>query len=209
MRLIPKADWEKAKAQYPSYALGKDEWVAFFETPAGFHAMGQLIRDIYDEVLAEQEREAGHRQMGRRPNRNERPLSEVYEQDFPKPYSMYPFPVAMQKLLDKHPSQRAFCRKVPIHQTTLSLYMSGKRKPDLHMLERIAAAARVKPSFFVEWRAMYVSEMVLNVLLQSPNVGVRAVNTVHFARRQFDAEQQLARQIERTEGVERRVLSGK
>lgn len=168
--------------------MGEPEWVAFFNTPAGFHVMGRIIGDIYDEAMAEEEREAGLRQMGRRPNRRAVPLSEVYAMVFPRPYSMDPFATSMAKLLEGR-SQRAFCRRVPIHQTTLCRYLDGSRKPDLEMLEKLAAAAKVKPSYFVEWRAMYVGQLIQTVLLDHPNIGISAVNTIHSARREWDTKQ--------------------
>lgn len=187
---MPKADFEGAKERFPSHRMAEPEWVAFFNTPAGFYAMGRIIADIYDEVKAEEDRENGVRQMGRRPNRPAVPLSEVYATVFPRPYSMDPFSVSMAKLLEGR-SQRAFCRRVPIHQTTLSRFLTGSRTPDLDMLERLAAAAKVKPSYFVEWRAMYVGQLITTVLLDHPNVGIRAVNTLHSGRREWDTNRGL------------------
>lgn len=185
---MPKADLEGAKLRYPSWRMGEAEWVAFFNTSAGFHAMGRILGDIYDEVMAEEERESGMRQMGRRPNRRAVPLSEVYATVFPRPYSMDPFPVSMAKLLEGR-SNRAFCQRVPINSGTLSRFMLGSRTPDLTMLERLAAAAKVKPSYFVEWRAMYVGQLIQTVLMDNPNIGISAVNTIHSARQDWDGRQ--------------------
>lgn len=173
---MAKADFERAKERYPSTQMGEKQWLAFFDTPAGMHAMGRIIGDIYDVVKAGEEKEAGLQRMGRRPRR-EGSLADVYATVFPQPYTMDPFPEAMLKLLNGR-SQRAFAPRVPVHQTTLSRLLAGTMTPDVTMLERIAVAAKVHPSYFVEWRALYVSQMVEKVLTQRPNIGVSAYKSV-------------------------------
>jgi transcriptional regulator with XRE-family HTH domain len=93
---------------------------------------------------------------------------------FPDRYSMDPFPLAMEKLLAGR-SQRAFAKKVPMHQMTLSRLMRGQYEPDLEMLERIAKAAKVTPAYFLEWRAEYISRVLSNVFRQRPNLSVAAL----------------------------------
>lgn len=181
---MAKADIEKARRLYPSTRMGEAEWVAFFDTPAGFSAMGAIIGDIYDEVKAEEEREAGVRRMGRRPGRSAS-LSEVWATVFPAPYSMDPFPEALGKLLNGR-SQRAFASKIPCNQSTLSRLLSGEWEPDLVMLERIAEAAKVAPAYFVEWRAMYVGELITKVLTASPNLGITHFRNLRGERQRFD-----------------------
>lgn len=169
---MPKADLDRARQLYPSTEeLGYDGWRAFFDTPQGFAAMGQILYDIYDEVLAQAERDAGRQQMGRRPARDAVSLDDVFAIVFPAPYTVDPFPLALEKLLAGQ-SQRAFCRKIPCSQPTLSRYLSGTVPPDLSTLERIALAARVRPSYFIEWRALWFGRMVTRVLLDRPNVSV-------------------------------------
>jgi hypothetical protein len=173
---MAKADLEKAKREFPSTGMGEAQWLAFFDTPAGHHAMGRIIGDIYDVVKAEREKEDGLQRMGRRPRR-QGSLEDVYATVFPAPYTMDPFPESMLKLLAGR-SQRQFAPKIPVHQTTMSRLMSGALVPDKTMLERIAHAAKVHPSYFVEWRAMYVSEMVQSVMTNRPNIGVTAYKHV-------------------------------
>lgn len=181
---MAKADLERAKELYPSTQMGEQEWLVFFSTPAGFAAMGQIIGDIFDEVKAEEEKEAGVKRMGRRPRRTAS-LAEVYATVFPAPYTVDPFPEALIKLLNGR-SQRAFAMKVPCNQSTLSRLISGEWKPDLIMLERIALAAKVAPAFFVEWRAMYVGQLITQVLTRHPNLGITHLRTVRGARRLHD-----------------------
>lgn len=173
---IAKADFEKAKSEFPSTTMGEEGWLAFFDTPDGRHAMGRILGDIFDAVKAEEEKAAGVHRMGRRPARTGS-LQEVYDTVFPAPYSMDPFPEAMIKLLGGR-SARQFAPKVPVHQTTMSRLMRGDIKPDLLMLERIAAAAKVHPSFFVEYRAQFVGQLLTRVFTERPNMGVAAFREV-------------------------------
>lgn len=173
---MSKADFEKAKREFPSTAMNEPEWLAFFDTPAGQHAMGRILGDIYDYVKAEEEKESGVRRMGRRPRR-EASLQEVYDTVFPAPYSMDPFPEALTKLLNGR-SQRQFAPRVPMHQTTLSRLLSGSLQPDLIMLERIASAAKVMPSYFVEYRAQFVGQLIIRVMTERPNLGVKGFREI-------------------------------
>lgn len=179
---MAKADFETAKAQYPSVHLDDTYWKTFFDTPEGFAAMGKLIGDIYDEVLAQEEREAGVRSLGRRPARRAVSLDEVFNKVFGRPYSMDEFPKALAELLQGR-SQRQFAAKIPCNQSTLSRLASGSVKPDMLMMERIAAAAKVPPFYFKEWRAQYLSSLVEKVLLEKPHLGVTAYRNIHKSKR--------------------------
>lgn len=183
---MAKADFEKAKAQFPSTQLGEEAWLAFFTTPEGHHAFGRILGDIYDQVKTDEEKARGIRTMGRRPARKATSLQDVYATIFPPVHSLEPFPDALRKLLNGR-SQRQFAGKIPIDQATLSKFMSGDRKPSMQMLERIAAAAGVKPNYFVEYRALYVSALVEQVLTAHPNIGIGVHRDVTMARRKFEA----------------------
>ena len=188
---MAKADFEKAKILYPSTQMGEKEWVAFFNTPAGFAAMGAIIGDMYDEVKAEEEKEAGVKRMGRRPSRTAS-LAEVWETVFPAPYSMDPFPETLHKLLNGR-SQRAFARKIPCNQSTLSRLLSGEWSPDITMLERIADAAKVSPAYFVEYRALFVGQLITTVLIKAPNLGITHLSRVNTGRATWEAGRAMER----------------
>src|SRR3954471_14766008 len=179
---MAKADLARAKALYPSTTqMGFEEWVSFFDTPEGFKALGRILYDIYDEVLTQAERDRGVRQMGRRPVREGVSLEDVFDVVFPQPFTNDPFVESLPKLLAGR-SQRAFCQRVPCNQATLSRLMTGRLTPDRLMLERIAEAARVSPSYFVEWRALYLGDMITSVMLQRPNVSVGSLQRLQKMR---------------------------
>jgi hypothetical protein len=171
------ADWEAGKARAgEKLHWGAEEIIAFLDRNPTITY--QLVEDIYDEVKTQQEKDQGKVHIGRRPRRTAASMDEVWDTILPQQYSMDPFPEALAKLLNGQ-SQRAFSRKVPCHQTTLSRLMAGKLEPDLTMLENIARAARVTPAFFVEWRAMYVGGLVTRVLMERPNMSVTALQRVN------------------------------
>lgn len=181
---MAKADYANARARYPSVTMGEPEWVEVFNRNED--VMWAIIGDIYDAVKTEEEKDAGIRRMGRRPARHSNSMAEVYATVFPNHYSMDPFSVAFTKLLDGR-SQRQFAAKIPCNQGTISRLLSGQIDPDLVMLERVAAAAKVSPFFFVEFRAKWVARLVEEQLLNAPNMGVAAVKRVRAGRLTMDS----------------------
>lgn len=179
---MAKADYERAKREFPSTSMGEAEWVAVFDRNPDI--MWAIVGDIYDAVKTEQEKESGVRRMGRRPARAGTSMDEVYATVFPSQYSMDPFPVAFEKLIAGR-SQRALAEQIPCHQVTVSRLLAGVWQPDLVMLERIAVACHVPPHFFVEYRAMLIGQMVTRVLTDQPNMGVTAMKRVRAGRREL------------------------
>lgn len=183
---MAKADLEKARALYPSCAMGLDEWTAFFGSAAGLRAMGRIIYDIYDEVISREERENGKRRIGRRPARDAVSLAAVMAVVRPEEFTNDPLPIALQKLL-RGRSQRQFARKVPISQPYLNRLLDGQHpKFDLDLLEALAEAAGVHPWHFVEWRALYVGELVTEIMRESPHVGITILRQLRTSRRTYE-----------------------
>jgi hypothetical protein len=183
---VAKANLDAAKEAYPSVDLDVEGWRIFFGTPEGFSAMGRIIGDIYDELLAIEDKEKGFRSLGRRPSRVEVPLDEVFAKVFGVPQSNEPFRIALASLLVGK-SQRQFASRVPMDQSTLSRLLSGAKEPSRDVMELIAAAARVDPAYFVEWRADFVSGLVNDCLRMSPNVGVKIVKHIRSARKRNES----------------------
>lgn len=179
---MAKANFERAKAAYPSCSMGEQEWIAVFDRNPDI--MWAIVGDIYDAVKTEQEKDAGIRRMGRRPARQATSMEEVFATVFPNQYSMDPFPTAFEKLLNGR-SQRQFALKIPCNQGTISRLLSGQVQPDLIMLERIAEVAKVPAHYFVEYRALLIGQMVTRVLLEQPNMGVTAMKRVRAGRREL------------------------
>jgi transcriptional regulator with XRE-family HTH domain len=184
---MAKADLEKARELYPSCNMGIEEWTSFFGTAAGLRAMGRIIYDIFDEIMSREEREQGKRRIGRRPAREAVSLAKVMAVVKPEEFTNEPLPEALRKLL-RGRSQRQFCRKVPISQPYLSRLLSGERSGvDLDMLERLAAAAGVHPWHFPEWRALYVGELITEVMRTAPHVGITVLRSLRTSRREYES----------------------
>lgn len=178
---MARANFERAKAMYPSIGMDMDDWLKFFDTPAGVDAMGRLLYDIYDEVKAQEEREAGVHKMGRRPARRAVSIDELFSVVMPQQYSNDTFTVLLRRLIGER-SQRAFASKIPCSQPYLARLLSGEYQPDLTMLERIAEAGKVKPWYFPEWRAMFMGQLITDVLLAKPNLSIDAVRNARQVR---------------------------
>lgn len=183
---MARADLEGAKQLYPSCDMGAAAWMQFFGTPPGLQAMGKILYDIYDEVKSTEERNAGIRRIGRRPGRVAVPLEEVMGIVLPAEFTNDPLPVALARLL-KGRSQRQFAYKVPCSQSHLSRILSGERMPDLAQLELIALAAGVRPWFFPEWRAQYVTALIGEMLAENPHLSVSALKAFRDGRRGIPA----------------------
>ena len=177
-----RADLEAAKRLYPACGMGIDEWVTFFKSPAGLGAMGKILYDIYDEVRSAEERNAGLRRIGRRPGRSAVPLQEVMDVVLPTEFTNDALPVSLARLIGGR-SQRQFALKVPITQSHLCRILSGERRPNLEQLERIANAAGVRPWFFPEWRALYISALMGEVMADSPHLSITALRAMRDGRR--------------------------
>ncbi len=157
-----------AKDLYPSTQMNEQGWVEAFDRNPDM--LWSIIGDIVKVVKASE----GPRRTGRRPPVRDMSLEDVWALLYPKRYSLAPFPEALAELMAGK-SQRQFARLVPCHQTTLSRLLSGHLQPDLLMLESLAQAGGVPPSYFTEWRARYIAEVVTQVLTERPNMGVTAL----------------------------------
>lgn len=178
---MAKADLERAKELFPSCAMDMGDWLTFFGTAPGLRAMGRILYDVFDEVLSREERDAGQRRIGRRPARSAVSLAQVMAVVRPDEFTNDPFPIALKKLL-RGRSQRAFARKVPIHQSYLSRLLAGEREPDLELMEALAHAASVGPWHFPEWRAQYVAALITEVMIEQPHLGIGALKVVRVSR---------------------------
>lgn len=179
-----RANLERAKELFPSTQMGTEGWLNFFRTAEGEAAVGKLLYDIYDEVLAAEERHAGTHKMGRRARRDPVSLDELFGVVLPQQYNDEPLTVALRKILAKSgETQRSFAARVPISESLLSKILSQDFEPGLAMLDDIAEAAGVKPWFFVEWRAGFLGQLVTEMLLERPNLSVTAVKRMRSASR--------------------------
>jgi hypothetical protein len=169
---MPRADFQNAKICYPSTAMGETGWLAVFADQPDL--LRQILGDVYQVVLAEREREGGVHRRGRRPKRAPSSRDDLLRMVTPDHWNNLPFPIALRGLLAGR-SQRQFAMKVPISQASMSRLLDGSQHPDLAMLTSIAAAAKVPAHFFIEYRALFISQLVCRVLMTNPHIGITAM----------------------------------
>lgn len=129
-----------------------------------------LVADVVKAVKAHE----GERKTGRRPAVGVSSLDELYAVLFPKVYVVEPFPEAFAAALGRR-SQRDFAEAVGFNQATVSRLISGKTAPTVEVMERIAQTLKLPPTFFLEYRAMKLGQVVTNVLLANPDVSIDSV----------------------------------
>jgi DNA-binding Xre family transcriptional regulator len=147
-----------------------EDWERLFATNP--KVLWGLVADIAKAVKAGE----GERRTGRRPAVAVRSLDELYEVLFPDTYVDEPFPLALAHALDKQRlSQRSFAEKVGFNQATVSRLLSGKTPPTVEMMERIGHCLNVRPTYFVEYRAMKLGQVVTSVMLANPEMSIATV----------------------------------
>lgn len=139
-------------------------------------ALWGLVADVVKAVKAGQ----GTRKTGRRPAATVGSLDELYEVLFPTQYSTAPFVDAFAALL-KGRSQRAFAMRVGFNQATVSRLLAGKSQPTPQILERIASACGVRPTYFAEYRALKLGEVVTDVLMAHPDLSADSLRRLVVA----------------------------
>jgi hypothetical protein len=100
------------------------------------------------------------------------------------PPSTLPFPLAARELIGKR-SLRDFARAAGFGtqggHRTLARYLSGEYALSMEALEAVAKAGRVDPSYFVEWRSMWVANELMHALLRDPRRSIAAVKVIREA----------------------------
>jgi hypothetical protein len=179
-----RGDDFRAHAMFPTTKMtDADGWVPFFDgRPDALHT---LIGDIYRIVKAH---EPAVRKTGRRPRSINGNMQELWEMISPR-FSQEPFAEAVKELMGTT-SLRAFAAKIPMAHYSLTRLMTGERaivkvndpKGSMALLESIAKAGKVHPSYFCEWRELYVWSVLQEVLTAKPNLSISLVKQINRAR---------------------------
>jgi transcriptional regulator with XRE-family HTH domain len=167
---------ETANANTPrARALFKEpsesDWVDLFDrNPSVLHA---ILGDIFRVVKSDEAKQRGEGRDGRRTKVINGSLRELEAMITPR-YSQEPFGEAVKDLIGSR-SLRQFAAKVPMDHRELSRLMRGQSKLSVYYLERIAAAGKVHPAFFTEWREQFVISAVQRAFRSRPNMSITAV----------------------------------
>jgi hypothetical protein len=181
---MAKVDLSRARELYPSCQMGAAEWNAFFNTSDGLRSVGRIIYDIFDEVKSQQERAAGIRRVGRRPARSAVNLEDVLTTILPPDFNNEPLPVVLPKLIGKR-SHADVAAAANLSRSHITHLVRG-RTPTLEALEGLAQALGVQPWFFVEWRALYIGQLMTEVLIASPHLGTTVLKDMRSGRLRHD-----------------------
>lgn len=126
-----------------------------------------LVADVVKAVRAA----TGERRTGRRPAATVGSLDELYDLLFPTAYESRPFPQALNDLLEnKGFSQRSFATASGITQPMVSRLCAGKTAPTAQIMERIAYFLDVRPTYFNEYRAAKLGQIITDALLANPQM---------------------------------------
>ena len=162
------AGWEDAARVHGVHDQAAEWEVLLTSNPK---VLWGLVADVVKAVKAGE----GERKTGRRPAVSVASLDELYDILFPPAYQTAAFPEALAHALrQREHSTHTFAAVVGFNQSTVSRLMSGKTAPTVEIMERIAHALRVRPTYFHEYRAMKIGQLVTEVLLANPAISVDA-----------------------------------
>lgn len=177
------ADWDRAKSLYPSTTkLTESDWLDFFtDNPDIVH---KILGDIYVITKADA---ATQKKSGRRPRHINGNLDELWKMITPR-YATEPFGPAVQELIGTQ-SIRQFSGKIPMHYWSLIRLMRGERQivnpydieSSMKTLELVAKAGKVHPTYFSEYRQLYIFSMFRDLFAQNPNFTIGVVQRLKKA----------------------------
>ena len=150
------AEWEQVLSEQPKILWG-------------------LVADIVKAAKAGE----GEKRTGRRPAATVGSLDELYDVLFPPAYTTRPFPEALNKALSiANLTQRQMAEGIGCDQATISRLISGRSEPRVETIESIARVLNVRPTYFAEYRAMKLGQVVTTVLLANPALSAESVRSL-------------------------------
>jgi hypothetical protein len=164
------ADWGRARVIAPVQDYSTGEWVEYWnEHPDVFT---QVLGDVYRVYKSEERRKLGtaNPKGGRRKSTIDGNLDELWRILTPR-FSVDPFPVAFAELLGKR-SLRQVELHTGVRHASLSRWATGKREPEVEVLEALAKYFDVHPAYFLEWRVAKIQGLVATVLASRPNLSI-------------------------------------
>jgi hypothetical protein len=141
----------------------------------------RVLWGIVADVVKAAKAAEGERKTGRRPAAVCTSLDELYEVLFPAQFTEAEFPEALNHLLSGR-SQQAFAVRMGFSQATASRLLSGKTPPSVELMERISAALDVRPSYFREYRAHKLGQVITEVFLATPALSADAIKRLAWVQ---------------------------
>lgn len=164
-RRLGKIPWEERYEaiidDYPSVA--DEPWAERFDND--LEVLGRVLRDILKLEQAVPGR------PGPRPSLDvddaQRRLAQLRGED----YTLKPFIEAVSDLKGKK-SIRQFAHKVNLDRNTVHRALHGKIEPDAYLCRMIAYAHGKHPSYFIEWRILYIVGAIVRRLEWNPESSI-------------------------------------
>jgi DNA-binding Xre family transcriptional regulator len=147
-----------------------DDWaLVLAENPK---VLWGLVADVVKAAKAGE----GEKRTGRRPAVSIGSLDELYDVIFPTQFVTATFGAALTRLLaERSLSQHAFAKKSGMNQATVSRLVSGRTPPTVEHMEYLSHFLNVRPTYFAEYRALKLGQLVTDYLLANPAASAEAV----------------------------------
>ena len=154
-----QADWDASTFNYPVGDTAEQWEKVLASSP---DVMWQMIADILKVAKSHQ----GPSRSGRRPAAAGMSIDELWDTLYPVQYSLEPFPQALGSLITG--TQREFAAAIPCTPALLCRLLSGERTPSTSVMEAISRVGNVPPTYFVEYRARRLGQLVTDILTANP-----------------------------------------
>lgn len=86
-------------------------------------------------------------------------------------YAIEPFRPAFKHLANGR-SIRALARKTGLSKNHIHRLTTGEMEPDVFSMGEIAKAFSKNPSYFMEWRAMWLANAIVNRVMENPEASI-------------------------------------
>lgn len=150
-----QANFERIKEVYPDVNF---DW----NKSLGFES------DVFVDLLSDVIKAEGKRSKpGKRPSLSRQVAESELARLSGEDYSEYEFQKAFQ-ILTRGKSVRGIAHKVGIDKSQVHRLLTGAAKPSFEAMEKIAAAYKKHPSFFVEYRTYIVLMLIEQFMKGSP-----------------------------------------
>lgn len=124
-----------------------------------------LVADVVKAAKAAE----GERKTGRRPAVSVSSLDELYDILFPAAYVEEPFHLALAHAMTKRGfSQVSLAAATGFSQAKVSRMVSGRVEPTCELMEGLAVHLQLRPTYFSEYRAQKLGQLVTQQLLADP-----------------------------------------
>lgn len=173
---LGKIPWEKRaiKIRQRFYGISDINWESALERD--IELFGRIIRDILKLEQAVPGR------PGPRPSLDVNAATRRINQLFGNDFTILPFPEAL-RILTGGRSIRYVAARVGLPKDTIHRVCSGKIEPDGYLMKTVAEAFDKHPSYFLEWRMLYITQAVMRRLEWSPETTIDLFRTLDGQRK--------------------------